>query len=106
MKKGLDLLSILLVDTEDEIQSDFLESLISQKDMNSWCSEDWIVFASYMCNCKNYSRAGLFAHKAKLVLGANTVENLYLNAFCCFKIARYDSAIEVGLIALNLCSYR
>ncbi|XP_044753624.1 anaphase-promoting complex subunit 7 [Coccinella septempunctata] len=106
MRRGLDLLSTLLVDTEDETQSDFLESLIPQTDMSSWYPEHWIVFANYMCNCKNYEKAGLFAHKALLVGGENNIEVLYVKAFCFFKMGKYNDAAALCLEALQICPYR
>lgn len=106
MKHGLDLLSTLLVYSDDETHSDFLESLIPQTDSNSWSPEHWVVFANYMRNCKNYEKAGLFAHKAFMIGGANNEDVLFVKAFCFFKMGKYEDAIATSTEAIKICPYR
>ncbi|KAK9877047.1 hypothetical protein WA026_016076 [Henosepilachna vigintioctopunctata] len=106
MVVGLDLLSNLLADSEDENQSEYLESLVPKSDMHTWSSEHWVVFANYMYNCKNFEKAVYFAHQALLLGRKNNIEALLAKANSFFKLGKYQDAASACAEALHICSYR
>ncbi|XP_066247713.1 anaphase-promoting complex subunit 7 [Euwallacea similis] len=102
---GRDLLSTLLVHSDNKEYQCDLENLTSKLEPSLWSPEHWVALGNLMLFHKKYDKATYFGQQA-CVMDSRNVEALFLKANALFQVKKYQEAAVHCTEALRICPFR